>query len=317
LSRTGRLTRIILCLGAGAAACADSAEAPERSAPLPAATADNTASTTPSSIQQIGGAPVEVTAEDSAIFRRTIEWATRERVDTLPPGEIMARAGRRFVGEPYVPRTLDPPGPERLIVNLRTFDCVTYVESMLALARVIRAGESDFATFVRELRRIRYRDAIGATYPDRLHYFSEWIAANDARGLVDDITPELGARLDSSRVDFMSTHVDAYWQLADSTFLRAIRDTEVRLSAQPRPWIPETRIAAVADRIRNGDVIAATSTVPGLDIAHTGLALWIDGRLHLMHAPLVGSIVEISEVPLAERIVRIEGQDGIMVARPL
>ena len=57
--------------------------------------------------------------------------------------------------------------------------------------------------------------------------------------------------------------------------------------------------------------------MPGLDIAHTGLALWVDGKLHLMHAPLVGTVVEISKLPLADRIQGIEGQDGIMVARPL
>jgi hypothetical protein len=57
--------------------------------------------------------------------------------------------------------------------------------------------------------------------------------------------------------------------------------------------------------------------VSGLDVAHTGLALRIDGRLHLLHAPLVGDSVEISEVPLAERILDISGQDGIMVARPV
>ena len=66
----------------------------------------------------------------------------------------------------------------------------------------------------------------------------------------------------------------------------------------------------------DGDIIAATSTVPGLDIAHTGIALWRDGRLHLLHAPLAGGVVQISEVPLAERIQRIRGQDGVMVARP-
>jgi hypothetical protein len=36
-----------------------------------------------------------------------------------------------------------------------------------------------------------------------------------------------------------------------------------------------------------------------------------------MHAPLVGSVVEISELPLADRLRRIDAQDGIMVARPL
>ncbi len=58
------------------------------------------------------------------------------------------------------------------------------------------------------------------------------------------------------------------------------------------------------------------NTVEGLDVAHTGLAVRIDGRLHLLHAPLVGSDVVLSERPLADRIVEIGSQDGIMVARP-
>ena len=260
--------------------------------------------------------PVELLAEDSAIFQRTVGWAYEQRLDTLAIGEIMSAVGQRFVGAPYVPGSLDPPGPERLIVNLRSFDCVTYVESMLAFGRVIRSGSREFADFVEELRRIRYRDGTGADYPERLHYFSDWIAANDRKGLVENITPALDAARDSSRIDFMSTHPELYRQLADSANRRAIAGTEAELSRQPRAWIPEARIAGISDSIRDGDIIAATSTMPGLDIAHTGLALRIDGRLHLMHAPLVGSVVEISDVPLAERILRIDTQDGIMVARP-
>ena len=84
-----------------------------------------------------------------------------------------------------------------------------------------------------------------------------------------------------------------------------------------RFYIPQEEIAEKAHMIRDGDIIAATSTVPGLDIAHTGIALWRDGELRLLHAPLVGSHVQISDETLAERIRRIDGQDGIMVARPL
>jgi hypothetical protein len=91
---------------------------------------------------------------------------------------------------------------------------------------------------------------------------------------------------------------------------------EQRLNAGPARWyIPETRIAAVAGRIQDGDLIAATSTLSGLDVAHTGIALWKDGQLHLLHAPLVGKAVEISVLPLAQRILDIKTQDGIMVAR--
>ncbi len=116
----------------------------------------------------------------------------------------------------------------------------------------------------------------------------------------------------------MTTHPDAYRQLGeDPDFLTELRVVEERLNAEPRYYIPEDRIAAVENGIQDGDIIAATSTVAGLDIAHTGIALWRDGRLHLLHAPLVGGVVQISEVPLADRIQRIGGQDGVMVARPM
>jgi hypothetical protein len=167
------------------------------------------------------------------------------------------------------------------------------------------------------LRALRYRDGIVAGYASRLHYFSEWLAANEAGGRLRGLMRELGAVPDPEPLSFMSAHAQSYRQLADPGVAAAIRAMELRLNAgPPRSYLPEDRIAAAAPRIRNGDVIAATSTLPGLDIAHTGFALWRDGKLHLLHAPLVGSAVEISELPLPERIRAIMTQDGIMVARP-
>ncbi|MGH7449362.1 MAG: N-acetylmuramoyl-L-alanine amidase-like domain-containing protein [Longimicrobiales bacterium] len=261
----------------------------------------------------------EVTEQpgDSIVFAETIAWARANRVDTLSTGAAMAALGRRFVGTPYTPGTLELEGDERLIVNLRELDCVTFIENMLAMARVLHAGSPDYDSFKRELVRIRYRDGVLSGYKSRLHYFSEWIADNEAKGIVDDVTLETGGVQDTGAITFMTRNVDAYRQLADTAVVAEIRSIETSLSGRERYYIPEDEIAAVARNIRDGDIIAATSTLEGLDIAHTGLALWVDGRLHLMHAPLVGSVVEISELPLAERLQRIEAQDGIMVARPL
>lgn len=264
------------------------------------------------------GVAIADTPEDSAIFARTIEWARAERVDTLPFGDMIAAIGRRFLGAPYVAGSLDPPGPERLVINLRAFDCVTYVESVLALARSIRAGAGpgDYRRFAGELMALRYRTGGPPAYADRLHYFSEWIAVNAGRGRVEDMSRALGGSADPRPIWFMSAHVSAYPQLADAANLEAVRERERILARTVRYRIAEDAIAAHADGVRPGDVIAATSTVPGLDIAHTGLAVRVDGRLHLMHAPLAGGVVEISALPLAERIRSIDGQDGVMVARP-
>jgi hypothetical protein len=261
----------------------------------------------------------EVTQQpaDSIVFAEKIAWAVENQLDTLPIGEAIATLGRTFVGTPYEPGTLELEGDERLIVNLRELDCVTFIENVLAIVRVVRAGTPDYDSFKRELVRNRYRDGVLSGYASRLHYFSEWIADNEAKGIVDDVTLDIGGVQDTGAITFMTQHQDAYRQLADTAVVAEIRGIEATLTGRERFYLPEDAIAAAEQNIRNGDIIAATSTLEGLDIAHTGLALWLDGRLHLMHAPLVGSVVEISEVPLAERLQRIDAQDGIMVARPL
>ena len=266
------------------------------------------------------------TARDWEIAREQFTWARGQRPDTFPRfGDLLARIGERFVGTPYQPHTLEVPGPERLVINLEALDCVTFVENVLTLARLAWAappaladGPAGFqAAFRDELTRIRYRDGTLDGYGSRLHYFSEWIADNEAAGLVDAVSRELGGTPDGTAIDFMSTHPDAYRQLTDPAMLAEIARIEGRLAAVERFYLPEDEIAAAAHLIQDGDIIAATSTVAGLDIAHTGIAVWRDGDLRLLHAPLVGSHVQLSDESLAERIRRIGGQDGIMVARPL
>ncbi len=290
---------------AGALACAADEEAPARAAE-------------PAAVASAAAFDVDVSGQDTAVFRTTLSWASEQRLDTLAFGDLIVAVGRRFLGAPYVAGSLDPPGPERIIINLRAFDCVTYVESVLALSRVIRdgGGPDDFDRFVREIARLRYRDGETPAYVNRLHYFSEWISANAAKGLVEDVTAGLGGARDTRPIGFMSANAPSYPQLSDASHLEAIKKTEAALNAAARYRIAEGEIAKSADGIRDGDVIAATSAIAGLDIAHTGIAVRIDGRVHLMHAPLAGGVVEISERPLAERIPRLAGQDGIMVARP-
>ena len=268
------------------------------------------------------------TEADWAIVEEKARWAVEQGYSGLGIGDLVARIGETFVGTPYAPHTLEAPGEEGLVIELEELDCVTFVENVLALARFVqtvpdalllaRTGDRQRPLFSWQLEDIRYRGGVLEEYPSRLHYFSEWIRDNDAMGLVRDVSQELGGVVEDEPIDFMTTHPDAYRQLGeDPAFLRELREVEARLSAEPRYYVPQDRIAQVEEQIRDGDIIAATSTVAGLDIAHTGIALWRDGRLHLLHAPLAGGVVQISEVPLAERIQRIGGQDGVMVARPL
>jgi hypothetical protein len=261
--------------------------------------------------------------EDWDVLALTVRHALDMGADTLPMGEAMGVIGRSLVGTPYVPHTLEAEGPEHLVIDFRGLDCVTFVENVWAIAALLKT-EVDLSDrleveeeYGRILTLLRYRNGIIDGYPSRLHYFSDWIGDAERKLIVEDVTAELGGVPDAEPVDFMSTHPDAYRQLADPENLSAIEQIEGRLNARGRTYLPEDAIAAASGSIREGDIIAATSTVPGLDVAHTGIAVRIDGTLRLMHAPLVGEAVQISERSLADRILSIDGQDGIIVARPL
>ncbi len=273
-----------------------------------------------------GPGPAAWTPEDWSIFEEKVRFGDERGLADMALGEAIVRLAESFVGATYTPGTLEVPGRERLVINFRQFDCVTLVENVLALTRFIREDGTEALadpvaareSYEAHLRRLRYRDGTLDGYPSRLHYFSEWLADNASRRLLRVVTGELNPETDPEPVRFMSEHPEAYRQLAEPGVLDAISDMEARLDEAPdRLYVPQDRIAEVASRIRDGDVIAATSTVEGLDVAHTGFAVWRDGALHLLHAPLVGRSVEISERPLAERILSIGSQDGIMVARPL
>ncbi|HEV7587684.1 MAG TPA: N-acetylmuramoyl-L-alanine amidase-like domain-containing protein, partial [Longimicrobium sp.] len=143
---------------------------------------------------------------DDADRARLAAWLRTLRRDGLasartPMGRAVVRVGELALGAPYRPNTLEQylaaPGAsplrEPLTAYLTGFDCVTLVESTLAIARAAalpRAGWDDFA---REIERMRYRGGVRAGYTSRLHYFSEWIADSARRGLVRDLGPELGA----------------------------------------------------------------------------------------------------------------------------
>lgn len=265
------------------------------------------------------------TERDWEIARGVVEWALEQELAPLGVGEVAAIVGSTFVGAPYEPGTLEPPGPERLVVNLSTFDCVTFVEHALVLARLVTGDGAELLddarafreAYTRELASLRYREGRPDGYESRLHYFTEWLDHAAARGVVEDVTASLGGVPDPRPIHFMTSNQGAYRQIAeDPSLVPVFREMEERLSAGVRLFVPQDRIAEIEAGIRNGDVIAAVSTLDGLDIAHTGLAIRREGRVHLLHAPLVGDSVEVSAVPLADRIQGIRGQQGIRVARP-
>lgn len=245
----------------------------------------------------------------------------------VPLGPRAIRVGELAIGTPYEPFTLeayikaggDPKDLEPLTLSLTRFDCVTLVESCLAIARASDDGvKPTWAKFSREVERMRYRGGKRHGYATRLHYFSEWISDGEKRGLVKDLGEELGGVRDPRQLRFMTEHRSSYPALADDKVFAAIGEMERRLDSSPRWMIPTEKIPDVQDRLHSGDVIAFATAIPGLDVTHAAFAYrGTDGVLRVLHAPLSGGSVEITRSTLPEYVAKIRRATGILVARPL
>lgn len=233
-------------------------------------------------------------------------------------GATVVAIGKTFIGIPYVAKTLEIGETESLVVNLHGLDCTTFVENVLAFSLMVKNHKTDFNSYLNYLETIRYKDGKLNGYASRLHYFSEWIANNEKKGLLRDMTSEIGGVESSKAINFMSTHRELYPFLKDADNLDKIKASEEFLKMQSICILPQDNIKANEHLIQSGDIIALTTSIKGLDITHTGIATReSDGRIHLLHASTGSMAVEVSKQPLAAYLKGIKSNTGIMVARPL
>ncbi|HTY36824.1 MAG TPA: N-acetylmuramoyl-L-alanine amidase-like domain-containing protein [Bacteroidota bacterium] len=256
--------------------------------------------------------------DDAVICSKKFELAASLRLQSKPIGDVIVEMGRSFLGTEYVANTLEQPGEEHLVINLHGLDCVSFYENSLVFARCIKKGKTTFEDYKKELQWIRYRGGIINGYTSRLHYSSDYFFDNEKKHVLKVVTKDIGGVRFEKSINFMSTHPDSYRQLKDNPELVAtIRKQEAAINSRELYHIPTHTVAKVAPKIHNGDILAITTDIPGMDVSHTGLAIWVDDRLHFLHAPITGSKVQITEKTLAEYLASSPKRLGIMVARPL
>lgn len=232
-------------------------------------------------------------------------------------GKTMVAIGKTFRGTPYVAKTLEIGEIETLVINLHGLDCTTFVENVLAFGILLKNRQSGFSDFTAALETIRYKDGRLDGYASRLHYFSEWIANNEKKGLLRDITSEIGGIEINKAINFMSTHRDLYPFLKDDENFQKIQASENYLNGQSMFVLPQDQIELKEHLIRSGDIIALATSIDGLDVTHTGIATREkDGRIHLLHASTGSMEVEVTKLPLSEYLKKVKKNTGIVVARP-
>ena len=136
---------------------------------------------------------------------------------------------------------------------------------------------------------------------------------------MEDVTEEIGGKKIKFKLDFMSTHPDSYKHLKENPdFIPVIKNQEKEISCREYYFISKEELKSKEQLINNGDLIAITTTVEGLDIGHIGIAVKMDDeRIHLLHAPTENTKIQITEQPLTDYLMKYKRHSGVIVLRAI
>ncbi len=195
----------------------------------------------------------------------------------------------KFLGRPYISDPLigSRETPEVFVTNEKGFDCVTYIETVMA-----RADSRKSREFPDCLRRIRYRGGqVG--WKQRNHYMTQWIQNNMREGLIQRVNCDVRQTSKARTLNMVPG-------------LSPVR--------QKFSCIPKRLISRVAGEIQSGDLIFFASTRRHLDVFHCGILIRDGGRLLLRHASRSqGGVVE-QEL---ESFLKSNRMSGVILVRPV
>jgi hypothetical protein len=251
--------------------------------------------------------------------------AQGEKWKSMPIGERTAAVGLALRGTSYKNYTLEIDDRiEAPSANFNAVDCWTFFEISLAFARMLDEPRDQWTpqTFLKKIEIDRYRGGTcNGSYLSRLHYLEDWLHDNDRRGLIKDLTRDLGGVRAAHSAQEMTVNWRSYRYMRNNPDLRrGIAQMEARVGAETLYYIPKSKVPAIESQIRNGDIIGICTHDAGqIGTSHVGLAYRTsDGVLHFMHA---SSPRNYGKVVLDQRLSgylnKFRSNAGILVARPV
>ena len=233
-------------------------------------------------------------------------------------GSLMLAIAGEFTGNKYIAGTLEQGSNEPLVINTQELDCTTFVEQVVAIYATVNEGKEGFRDMCTNLQRIRYRGGIRSGYASRLHYISQWIADSAKQHIIHEIDYGPVGRTLPIDLHYMSTHPASYKQLQEnSTLVKEIAKWERAMHGIEAAYIPKQELLRTANElpVYDGDIIALTTNIKGLDVTHIGFAFWENGKLHMLHASSAEGKVIKDHKNLYEYQKNKKRQTGIRVFR--
>ena len=194
----------------------------------------------------------------------------------------------RFLGYPYLAHSLvgSVDTPEVFNDSLMGFDCVTYIESVIALVYADKTG--NYSSILKKLRYSNGR----VDWRGRNHYMTQWLKTNARHGLIRRV----GLRFATTRKQRLLNVVPG-----------------LPASRQSFSCIPKNRFSTLDSVICTGDLIFFASTRCNLDVFHCGILIRRGEKWILRHASRSrGSVIDQDLLSFLKE----NRMAGVMLARP-
>lgn len=220
--------------------------------------------------------------------KQFIRQLLRQAAAQATVGQRLKVISGQLLGFPYLVNPLQGSltEPEQMVATLAGFDCVTYIETALALA--LAASVSEFPELLREIRYVYGEVA----WRRRHHYSVDWVRHNIRRGFLADLT-------------------------RGENVVQRRKSLDLIPGLPPRivsfAYFPKKKLGFIRPALQDGDLIFFVSTRRGLDVFHTGLIIREGKRLLLRHAARSqGAVVE-QEL---KEFINANRMSGFIVVRP-
>lgn len=255
-------------------------------------------------------------------FNSIIQKALANNWVSLPIGDLMGMIAREFLGTPYKGGTLEISADQEVCsANLMVLDCVTFFETTLDLARMLKTGGRTESKLLAQINFTRYRGGTITDYSSRLHYTTDWFVDNQKKHVVQLLSHLPGSQPFTQKVGFMTSHPDLYPAFAKHPLLiPKMKQHEDLINQSTLTYVPMNKLHLAEPLLKTGDIVGVCTTETGLDIAHTGLVLRDkDGVAHFMDASSKKGVMKVVIEPgqISHAFTWSKKLTGAMFARPL
>jgi cell wall-associated NlpC family hydrolase len=227
-------------------------------------------------------------AQPLGLNRRRVEQLLSKTKGDRSAANRIDFFSRQFLGQSYEPNPLTGTADtaEVFSASFEGFDCVTYIETVLALA--LASNVDDFTEWLRKIRYERGR----IQWDQRNHYMTLWIRNNVREGIIKPVSMPAVPTLTRERI---------------LNVVPGLAPQRTRVKCVPKRGLPR-----LERYLQTGDLIFFASTRKHLDVFHAGIIVR-DEKVSMRHASRSkGAVVEqeLTDFLKANRMI------GVIVMRP-